>query len=466
MPLPTDHVSPRPPFDPRLVLRFQAFSHVVAWATLASGVMALVAQAFHAPAVAGVMTGMRPMTAAGLVIAALTLLTARRETPRWNLVCLALSVGLFVIGTLSIADRLGLTHLGLGDCVLRVSRDMLTPYGPLVAGIAFILISLRATAFCLCKNHLFGELLSVVLLATSMIALAALGVSFAHGPECTFSAASPLTAALLFSNSLAWIALRPTSPLGVVTVKRGAGGLVARWLLLPALLIPLIWAWLLQWAHGYLGISATSLISISALVTGASVAILVWVTSLLSERLERQNITLLMLNDAASKDALTGLYNRRTFDSALAHQLQIYRDDGRVFSLLMLDLDRFKNYNDSFGHPAGDEVLRRVGALLHRNVRPADLAARYGGEEFVVLLASTSEQAAMQTAERIRSAFFSENWPHRAVTVSIGVAQATNEDSAESLIHRADTALYAAKQQGRNRVTSAHNLSTPVLSSR
>jgi diguanylate cyclase (GGDEF)-like protein len=120
----------------------------------------------------------------------------------------------------------------------------------------------------------------------------------------------------------------------------------------------------------------------------------------------------------------------------------------------MLDLDHFKQYNDSFGHPAGDGVLRWAGSTLRSAVRVHDVVARYGGEEFVVLLPATDVAEAVGVAERLRADLAAQPWPYRKVTASLGVATAgiCTKDAA-ALVEQADHALYQSKQAGRNLVT-------------
>jgi diguanylate cyclase (GGDEF)-like protein len=142
------------------------------------------------------------------------------------------------------------------------------------------------------------------------------------------------------------------------------------------------------------------------------------------------------------------------------------------FSLIMLDVDRFKQFNDSFGHPAGDEVLRRIAHLMEEGARVSDFVARYGGEEFAILLSNTAEDTARVAGERVREAIEKGQWPQRAMTASIGVAtmdysestgistHGTIEAEATTLIKLADAALYASKANGRNRVTHAADLKT------
>jgi len=164
----------------------------------------------------------------------------------------------------------------------------------------------------------------------------------------------------------------------------------------------------------------------------------------------------------ASQDGLTGLANRRAFDETLAKERLRARREQTILALIMIDVDWFKTFNDLYGHPAGDDCLRRVGgAIAGAILRPADLAARYGGEEFVVLLPNTDEDGAVMIGERIGNAIMELGIPHDAningiVTVSAGVAaMAGGEGTAETLVENADHALYRAKKFGRNVVMAA-----------
>jgi len=161
----------------------------------------------------------------------------------------------------------------------------------------------------------------------------------------------------------------------------------------------------------------------------------------------------------AATDPLTGLPNRRFFDSFAKLDMDRFLRFGEPSSLLMIDLDHFKTINDSFGHAAGDEVLRRVASLGKQVFRGSDLFARWGGEEFVCLLPGTDEWGAIQSAEKLRSAIdqLSVVSGERliSVTASIGVSSMKQTDSAvESVLLRADKALYRAKNSGRNSVRS------------
>lgn len=152
----------------------------------------------------------------------------------------------------------------------------------------------------------------------------------------------------------------------------------------------------------------------------------------------------------ATTDGMTGLANHRAFQEELQRQAARAERSAAPLSLLLLDVDKFKQYNDAFGHPAGDDVLRTVANLLATQVRDGDLPARYGGEEFAVVLPETDAETAKQIAERIRAAVEAYPFPNRAVTVSIGVAQRFQTETPDATIQRADVALYEAKSAGRN----------------
>jgi len=154
-------------------------------------------------------------------------------------------------------------------------------------------------------------------------------------------------------------------------------------------------------------------------------------------------------------DVLTGVENRRSFDLKLNAEYR--RVDGRdiALSLVMIDIDSFKDFNDSFGHPAGDEALHTVARILQSELRDCDLIFRYGGEEFAVILPNTTLNGAFVLAERFRRAVQWAAWDKRAITISVGVAS-VNETmkSPTDLLQASDHALYHAKRKGRNRIST------------
>jgi two-component system chemotaxis response regulator CheY len=166
------------------------------------------------------------------------------------------------------------------------------------------------------------------------------------------------------------------------------------------------------------------------------------------ETLRRQNTRLAEL---ATTDELTGVKNRRRFREDLEMHVALAAREHLPLSLVMLDVDHFKSYNDAFGHPAGDEILRSLAAVLRQGVREHDTVARYGGEEFVVLLPATDQGAAVAVAERLRSVIERHSRTTRTVTASFGVATAdAAARDAQVLVAEADEALYHAKRSGRN----------------
>ena len=174
--------------------------------------------------------------------------------------------------------------------------------------------------------------------------------------------------------------------------------------------------------------------------------------------LQESNAQLVLLS---GQDALTGVANRRRFDQVLEQESARLGRVEMPLSLLMIDVDYFKTYNDRYGHPAGDECLRQVARLLQRHARrPGDLVARYGGEEFAILLANTDDAGARAIAEEVRVGILALALPHLdnpagVVTVSIGLHAATAADdrlAGAALVKGADQALYAAKAAGRNKV--------------
>lgn len=163
------------------------------------------------------------------------------------------------------------------------------------------------------------------------------------------------------------------------------------------------------------------------------------------------------LETQSGTDALTGVKNRRAFDQTLHEELaRAFRENAPV-SLLLLDIDKFKPYNDNFGHPAGDEALRKVAHILAARARPFDVVARYGGEEFAVVLPRTGVEGALVVGERLRRAIEAALWNNRRITISVGASTAEGEITAAALTSQADQALYHVKQRGGNQVAHANH---------
>jgi diguanylate cyclase (GGDEF)-like protein len=177
----------------------------------------------------------------------------------------------------------------------------------------------------------------------------------------------------------------------------------------------------------------------------------------LSRNNQALTVALKTVEEMASRDALTDILNRRALLEILEIELAAFKRKGTPFCIAVIDLDHFKQINDSFGHAVGDEVLKTFVRLAHYNMRVPDRAARYGGDEFVVVLTDTVRDIAAGVLERVRTGVAQYDWnavaPGLTVSVSIGITAIKNDDTIARALERADSALYAAKSGGRNSVS-------------
>ena len=186
-----------------------------------------------------------------------------------------------------------------------------------------------------------------------------------------------------------------------------------------------------------------------------------YLESLLASLLYPMRNTLLYraATQSALRDPLTDTGNRIAMDQTLTREIELSRRHLQPLSLLMLDIDHFKQINDTHGHSAGDDVLKAVAASIKNQLRNVDMVFRFGGEEFLILLSNTSREAAALVGERLRNAAQTEEYvaDGRSIelTVSLGCSTLLPGESAESLLRRADNALYVAKREGRNRLAMA-----------
>jgi diguanylate cyclase (GGDEF)-like protein len=250
-----------------------------------------------------------------------------------------------------------------------------------------------------------------------------------------------------------------TVPMLVAQTTTFTGAILLLWPILYAgclLTEALTWATIIA---SLLALVAASVVDPRLTVTSygpmaATQALTAWVMITLQRRV---HLVVGELSRQASTDPLTGLANRRALLDTLDREVASHLRRGTALSLMMIDIDQFKQVNDTAGHDAGDEVLRRLAAVLSRQSRRGDLAARFGGEEFTVIMIDCSLPDAVARADqlRVRIAAESTDWRH-AVTVSIGVAELPRDvpgsDAGAQLVRHADAALYTAKEDGRNRV--------------
>ena len=175
--------------------------------------------------------------------------------------------------------------------------------------------------------------------------------------------------------------------------------------------------------------------------------------SVKTEILVQQQVLSEYISEART-DPLTSLANRRAFDLEIRRLFALWQRQRTVFSLLLIDVDDFKRFNDTYGHQAGDEMLRAVSRILEQTLREMDFIARFGGEEFAVVLPATALDEASMTGERARAAIAENTFAYRGaelnVRVSVGAAEVMPTDDPDSLVSRADVSLYAAKEGGRN----------------
>ncbi len=178
-----------------------------------------------------------------------------------------------------------------------------------------------------------------------------------------------------------------------------------------------------------------------------------------ARRLNQERIQMLeKLKKLSITDGLTQLFNSRHFYSQLKGEIERFNRYGHMLSLLLLDIDNFKDFNDTFGHLEGDKILVRIGRIIRSCLRKMDTAYRYGGEEFTIILPGTHGEEAKTVAERLRSDVAAENFTggnasKMAITISIGVTQYYQEEVIASFVQRADQAMYQSKQAGRNKVS-------------
>jgi diguanylate cyclase (GGDEF)-like protein len=280
-----------------------------------------------------------------------------------------------------------------------------------------------------------------------------------------------LTAGIVFAIIIVSVDQWVTPSITPFLIACTAAGLVM-------LLRPLTAAWIYLSAYGIffyaLGLTqshvevllSNRINGLVAVVLGWALSVLLWrnftTITLQHHELERTHTELQHKHKELQRltrlDGLTGLYNRSTFVELTRQELARARRQGLTTTILLMDLDFFKQVNDTWGHPAGDAVLKNVATIAHNTVRSTDLVGRLGGEEFIILLPNTSLEAGRKLAEKLRANMQNQptTWEKQAIntTVSIGLASTTasEERDFDHLYTHADKALYSAKQKGRNRV--------------
>jgi diguanylate cyclase (GGDEF)-like protein len=450
---------------------------------------------------------MKVNTACGLIAAAvaLWLLHACASGSPWIRVARGLAVTVAAIGTLTLIEDLFKIELGIDQFILPDTTPQLhtshvgrmspgTAFNLTIIGLALLGLKARNARLAATPHWL---IVPALLVATLAVIGHAYGVSALYEVKPNTSMAAPTAVAFLVLG-LCLLAADRAHGFASIASSDTAGGLVSRRLLpaMPVILFLLGWVPLQGQTHGLydtrFGLALMVLFSIIVcIVAVATTAHTLHKTDLTRQRAEAEILTLNVglelrvqdrtqqlaevsaqlgvvnrsLKELSRRDGLTGLANRRFFDTYLADQIRNARRHKRALSLVLCDVDSFKGYNDHYGHQAGDECLKRVAAALKSCCRrPGDMAARYGGEEFALILPDTELDAAMIIAEAARATVAQMEIAHTTsiavpyVSISGGVAvlSLTRAGSAQQLIADADLNLFQAKHMGRNQMVAVH----------
>jgi diguanylate cyclase (GGDEF)-like protein len=341
-----------------------------------------------------------------------------------------------------------------------------------MVGTAYLLGAASIALWTFAGNA-FGEMFSLAMNAVGFVAC-----GMVWNASRVFHGRNPNLPGL-FLGAVAWVAVAMTLPPEAAEMRLTIGaGIVAvyaaltaaelwserrrtmqsRW---PAIAVPV--------AHGFalmLPILLGNLFHLNAGMYSGSIWVTIFSVELMLYAIGTVFVIFILVSErtvtvhktAASMDPLTGMFNRRGFAEATSRVIEREATAGRPVTVLIFDIDHFKSINDRFGHPAGDEVLMRVAALLLGEMRGQDVVVRTGGEEFVLLMPQTDANAAATACERLRAAIRDEPWdriaPGMTLTASIGVATAETAGDLRALTEIADQRLYEAKRAGRDRVVA------------
>ena len=450
---------------------------------------------------------MKVNTACGLIAAAISLWLLHACAPESRWIRVARGIALFVaaIGILTLTEDLFKVDLGIDQLILPDTAPQLNTahVGRNSPGTAFNLAIIGVALLCLkARNSRLAAIphwlvVPALLVATLAVIGHAYGVSSLYEMKSNTSMAATTAVAFLVLG-LCLLAADSAYGFASIAIRDTAGGLVSRRLLptIPCILFVLGWLRLQGQINGYYDTRFGTALMVLASIIVCIIAVVIIANTLhrtdltrqraeaeilslnagLERRVQERTVQLAQvsaqlgvvnrsLKELSRRDGLTGLANRRFFDTYLAEQLRIARRHKRALSLVLCDVDSFKAYNDHYGHPAGDECLKRVAAALRSCCqRPGDMAARYGGEEFALILPDTELGAAVIIAEAARAAVAqleivhttSDTAPNVSISGGVAVLSRTRAGSAEQLIADADLNLFQAKHLGRNQMVAVH----------
>lgn len=391
---------------------------------------------------------MRLTAALCILLSGLALAAVGRGGTGVRLAASLLCVAMIVLGADALLEHGVAEHRGVADRLDAALGAGVRPpvlMAELAAG-AFVLLGGQGILVLNSRAVALREVFGLGVLTIAMASVASLAFLLTQRGGSLLDHLPPLTGISLLFGALGWMSSTPTTGLTRITTAASVGGLFAR-----SLLLPLAYTFAFKLLETRFGVPQIIASTLGAVFTGGSVAWMIWLVAALLDRSERLREASLQLRNVADTDSLTGLGNRRKFDAEIDALLREYHQQQTPFSLLVLDVDHFKAYNDSFGHQAGDEALREIGRVLRTVLRPRDVAVRYGGEEFVLLVHGVRMQQLSVVAARILHAVRANDWPLQPLSASIGGAEVCGADSAATLLQRADASLYRAKRNGRDR---------------
>jgi diguanylate cyclase (GGDEF)-like protein len=407
------------------------------------------------PALTSVSPGlvsMKANTAIGFLLLAAAIYC---ESSRQNLKCQKiLALGTMTLGILTLLEYGPGINLHIDQALFQDSVHSRYPgrMSPITAA-NFVLLAAAMLVPRFRWSDYLKEILALVVALSSTFAI----VGYIYAVPALYGAVSSSSTAMALHTGASFFLLA----LGFLFVERAAGfvrvfegpsiaSMVARYMVPIAVLVPVVLGAVFIRSRWNLGhphlVMALSVVSDMILLV-----VLIWVLAFMIRRVEAERE---LAKHQAETDRLTGTYNRRFFEASLESEVERARRYGSPLALLLFDVDGFKQFNDRYGHLTGDRVLAQLVRQCERNLRAPDVLCRYGGEEFAIIAPETTGEAGMALARRIREgveAMRVDDLPE-TITISIGVAAweqsfATNED----LIAAADSALYRAKNSGRNR---------------
>ena len=376
---------------------------------------------------------------------------AEGRGPRWQRL---LSVAPAILAALTLFEHVSGIGLGIDQVLSRDPVHSLNPgrMAPITT-VNFLLLSTALLLPSSKRGNYVKEGLALLLALSATLAI----VGYIYGVPAFYGALSASSTAMALHTGASFLVLALGFLLiprqqGFVHVLRGPSiaAMAARYMLLPAILVPVILGGLFIRSRWNLGhphlVMALSVVSDIVLLVA-----LIWLFALMIRRIERERA---VIQHQAETDQLTGIFNRRHFETSLEQEIERTRRYGSPLSLLMIDVDNFKQLNDGFGHLVGDLMLCRLARECESCLRTSDVFCRYGGDEFAIIAPETSAPAALAMARRMRQNIDALGTDKSFGTLAISIGIAVWEDNFKTnddFIAAADSALYQAKSAGRNR---------------